>query len=191
MATMESFVGVVGTGRLPANGLTAAGVQGFFYDGVAADRAVRAGLSRRWAATRPLPMEELCFFVKPIDNSRLSRVVDPHSSRECLKLVGCVSAVFVLVLLYVGPYVVSLRAGYRLAAIQKQHEALTESTRQLQVKQAKLRDPQRIYSIARGKLGLDSPEPEQVAWPDGPRSQPNDPALLARNSSRTLAAPVR
>src|SRR5262249_14912788 len=71
----------------------------FFYDGVAAGREVRAGLSRRPAATRPLPMEDLCFFVKTIDNSRLVRVVDPHSRRECLGLIASVTAVFFLALL--------------------------------------------------------------------------------------------
>jgi hypothetical protein len=39
----------------------------FLYDGVAAGREVRAGLARRSASVRPLPMEDLCFFVKPID----------------------------------------------------------------------------------------------------------------------------
>lgn len=153
---------------------------GFFYDGVAAGREVRAGLSRRPAATRPLPMEDLCFFIKTIDNSRLVRVVDPHSRRECLGLVICVLAVFLLALLYIGPHLALLRTGYRLEDLKREHEALAESNRQLQVKEATLRDPQRIYSIAR-KLGLEAPAPEQVVWPEPDGRLPTGRELLARN----------
>jgi cell division protein FtsL len=155
--------------------------EGFLYDGVAAGREVRARLSRRYAAARPLPMEEICFFVKTIDNSRLVRVVDPRSRRECLGLIGCLAAVFALALLYIGPSLALLRIGYRLEDLKKEHESLAESARQLQVKEAALRDPQRIYSIARGRLGLDSPAPEQVVWPEADGAGGRE--LLARNRS--------
>ena len=158
-------------------------IQEFYYDGVAAGREVRAGLSRRSAATRPLPMEDICFFVKAIDNSRLVRVVDPHSRRECLGFIACVTAVFFLALLYIGPGVAILRTGYRVEDLKKEHETLAESSRQLQVKEAALRDPQRIYSIASGRLGLAAPAPEQVVWPEANGNSPSARELLARNSS--------
>ena len=156
--------------------------QGFFYDGVAAGREVRAGLSRRSAATRPLPMEELCFFTKPVDNSRLVRVIDPRSRRECLGLVGYLGGVFLVALLYLAPYLGILRTGYRIEEGKKEHEALVETNRQLQVKEARLKDPQRIYNIARG-LGLDAPAPEQVLWQEAGRGPLQNRDLLARNSS--------
>ncbi len=162
----------------------------FFYDGVAAGREVRAGLSRRFAATRPLPMEDLCFFVKPIDNSRLVRVVDPHSRRECLGLAAGLSAVFVLALLLIGPRLALLHTGYRLEDLKKENEALVETGRQLQVKEATLRDPQRIYSIAHGKLGLAAPRPEQVVWSDVNTPSGKDD-LLARNNSRNNRGSAR
>lgn len=156
--------------------------KGFFYDGVAAGRDVRAGLSRRAAATRPLPMEDVCFFVKTVDNSRLVRVVDPNSKRECMGLVACVSAVFVIALLYIVPCLAMLRTGYQIQDLQRENQALAESARQLQVKEAVLRDPQRIYSIARGKLGLNEPTPEQVVWPEADGTLPSGRDLLARNA---------
>ena len=154
----------------------------FFYDGVAAGREVRAGLSRRPAATRPLPMEDLCFFAKSIDNSRLVRVVDPHSRREALGLVACVLAIFFLALLYIGPHLALLHTGYRLEDLKKEHEALAEASRQLQVQEATLRDPRRIYGIAR-KLGLAAPAPEQVVWTEPDGSLPGNRELLARDRS--------
>ena len=155
---------------------------GFFYDGVEAGREVRASLSRRSAATRPLPLEGLCFFVKPIDNSRLVRVVDPHSRKECLGLVLTVAALFVLALGYVVPYLSLLRTGYRIEDLKKEYEAMSESNRQLQVKEAVLKDPQRIYSIASGKLGLNVPSTERVAWSEPGRNHSFDGDLIARNA---------
>jgi hypothetical protein len=156
---------------------------GFFYDGVAAGRDVRAGLSRRSASTRPLPMEDLCFFVKAIDNSRLVRVVDPRSRRECLGLVAWVLAFFVVALLYALPYLAKLRTGYRIEDLKKQHEALLETNRQFQVREAALRDPKRIYAIARGRLGLSSPLPEYVVWPDASRTLQQNRDLFAQHSA--------
>jgi len=153
---------------------------GFFYDGVMAGREVKAGLSRRSAATRPLPLEDLCFFVKPIDNSRLIKVVDPKSRRECMKLVLTVAAVFGLLLLYMVPYLWMRRSGYRIGELKKHHEEMVESNRLLQVKQAELRSLDRIEAIAR-KLGMQAPAPEQVVWSDGGRPAAD---LLARNARK-------
>ncbi len=159
----------------------------FLYDGVTAGRGVRAGLSRRSAATRPMPMEELCFFVKSIDNSRLVRVVDPHSRRECVGLVLCVLTVFVMAMMYAAPYLAKLRSGYRLEDLKKEHEALFENNRQLQVREAALKDPRRIHGIARGRLGLDTPTPGQVAWTEPRASRPSS-SLLARNAATVSAS---
>jgi len=157
---------------------------GFLYDGVAAGRDVRASLARRSASCRPLPMEDLCFFVKTIDNSRLVRVMDPRSRWELLRVLGGGLFVFLMALAYAVPYLWMLRAGYRVEELKKEHEVLVEQSRQLQVEEAGLRNPQRIDSIARTRLGMSKPLPEQVSWADGANapSQPTD--LLALNLSR-------
>ncbi len=170
------------------NGREKAGGE-FFYDGVAAGREVRAGLSRRSASARPLPMEDLCFFVKTIDNSRLVRVVDPQSRRECLGLVAWVMALFGVVLLYAVPYLAQLRSGYRVEDLKRDHEVLVENARQLQVREAALRDPQRIYSIARGQLGMGAPSPGRVKWSEPSATPPfSGRDLLARNHAQVPGA---
>ncbi len=157
----------------------------FLYDGVAAGRDVRAGLARRSAACRPLPMEDLCFFVKPIDNSRLVRVMDPHSRWELVKMLAGGLFVFVLALGYLVPYLSVIRIGYRIEDLKKENEALVERGRQLQVQEARLRNPKRIDQMARG-LGLQKPAPDQVVWADG--AAPANPSeLVAQNLSRFTA----
>jgi cell division protein FtsL len=157
---------------------------GFFYDGVAAGREVRAGLARRSAATRPLPLEDLCFFVKPIDNSRLVRVVDPRSRWDLLKMLLGGLFVFALALGYLLPYLGMLRSGYRIQDLQKEHERLAQETRQLQVAEAGLRNPQRIDAIARAQLGMIKPDPAQVSWADGAHTPARPSDMLAQDLSR-------
>jgi cell division protein FtsL len=164
----------------------------FYYDGICAGRAERAGLSRRAAASRPLPMEDLCFFVKNIDNSRLVRVLDPHSRRDCVKMVGFVSALCLLGLLSIVPSLSLRYTGYRIEDLKREQEALAKENRQLQVQEAVLREPKRIDAIARGRLGMQPALPEQVAWPDAGRMpRPDGRELLARNLSRFAAEGTR
>jgi cell division protein FtsL len=167
--------------------MTAVGIEHgdmFLYDGVAAGREVRAGLARRSAAVRPLPMENLCFFVKPIDNSRLVRVMDPHSKWDLLKMLAGGLFVFVIAFGYIVPYLWMLRTGYRIEELKKEHETLVDQSRVLQVEESGLRNPRRIDEIARTRLGMSKPAPHQVMWADGANapSQPTD--LLAQNVSR-------
>ena len=154
----------------------------FLYDGVAAGREVRAGLARRSAACRPLPMEDLCFFVKPIDNSRLVRLMDPHSKWELVKMLAGGLFVFVLALGYLVPYLSVLRTGYRIEDLKKDNEDLVERGRALQVQEARLKNPKRIDQMARG-LGLRKPTADQVVWADGV-APANPSELVAQNVSR-------
>src|SRR5687768_17322737 len=86
----------------------------FLCCGVEEGRGVRARLDRRSAAMRPLPMGDLCFFVKAIDNSRLVRVMDPHSKWDLLKMLAGGMFAFVIALGYIVPYLWMLRTGYRI-----------------------------------------------------------------------------
>ena len=182
MATVESAIDT----------LSASSGNGFLYDGVWAGRDVRAGLSRRAAASRPLPMEEICFFVKTIDNSRLVRVVDPQSRRDCMKLAGFFAALFTMAVLYIAPHVALRHTGYGIEDLKREYEALGEANRALQVRESTLRDPQRIDAIARTRLGMQPALPEQVAWPDAGRMpRQNGRELLARNLSRFAGTRIR
>jgi hypothetical protein len=129
-------------------------------------------------------MEDLCFFVKAIDNSRLVRVMDPHSRWDLLKMLLGGLFVFVLALSYLLPYLGMLRSGYRIEELKKQHQALLIESRQLQVVEAGLRHPQRIDVIARTRLGMAKPEPEQLSWADGANTAARPSDMLAQNVSR-------
>jgi cell division protein FtsL len=121
----------------------------------------KAKRTRRTAVAGRASFSEI-YFVKHIDNSRLRREVDREKSRHCLSLLGLGIMVFLLGLLFAVQHFQCLRLGYQIEQLKAQRSALEEWNHQLRLEQASLADPQRIDTLARNKLGLASPEPQQV-----------------------------
>jgi cell division protein FtsL len=103
----------------------------------------------------------LVFAVKPVDNSRLRREVNPEHRRECLALLGLGAAIFVCVFLVAWQHFLCVRTGYEIEQFKSQRVALEEWNHQLRLEEASLADPQRIDALARQE-GLASPSPQQV-----------------------------
>ncbi len=130
------------------------------------------------------------YFVKKIDNSRLRREVDVEKSRDCLGLLGLGVLIFVFVLLFALQHFECLRFGYQIEQLKSQQAALEEWNHQLRLEQASLADPQRIDRLARNKLGLASPRPQQVIHLGGEaRPAETEPPELAHNFSEVSRDP--
>jgi cell division protein FtsL len=125
------------------------------------------------------------YFVKHIDNSRLVREVDVERRRECFSLLGLGVLVFLFVLLFAWQHFQCVRYGYQVEQLKDEYATLEEQNHQLRLEQAALADPERIDTLARTRLGMIAPSPQQVIRVGGP-----EPALgalespeLARNFS--------
>jgi cell division protein FtsL len=112
------------------------------------------------------------YFVKHIDNSRVRREVDRSKSRDCLSLLGLGVLVFLLGFLFALQHFQCLRFGYQIEQLKAQKSATEEWNHQLRLEQASLADPQRIDTLARKKLGLASPQPQQVILLGRPAEAP-------------------
>lgn len=102
------------------------------------------------------------YFVKRIDNSRLRREVDPEKRRECFGLLGLGLLVFLVGFLCAWQHFRCLRYGYQIEHVKSEQAAQEEWNHQLRLEHAALADPQRIDRLARQKLGLEPPAPQQV-----------------------------
>ena len=122
-------------------------------------------------------------FVKHIDNSRLVREVDVERRRECFGLLGLGVLVFLFVLLFAWQHFQCVRYGYQVEQLKNDRAALEEWNHQLRLEQASLADPERIDRLARAKLGMVSPAPQQVIHAEGVRVVPAESPELARNFS--------
>ena len=142
-----------------------AGGAGFVYDGVAAGRAVRAGLSRRSAGGRPLPMEGVAFFCKEIDNSGLRRDADPAARSGWVRMISTGAVLLLIAIACFGPRAWLRHSGYRQASLIEQRDELLKTQRQLLVSHEQLTDLRRVEQMA-ATQGLEAPGPERVAWQD-------------------------
>ena len=138
-------------------------VRGFVYDGVRASRSVRAGLSKRPTAFHPLPMEDVYFHIKPIDNSQIRRLPDPKSKAMWLQLVGTGVLGLGLLVAVLAPRPLLRQSGYRLEKLGQTRQKLVEVQDQLKVRQAMLSDLRRVTALA-PRHGLTATPPERFAW---------------------------
>jgi cell division protein FtsL len=97
---------------------------------------------------RPLPLEDVFFHCKRIDNSRLVRTADPKSRGACLRTLGVASAAVLLLVSLVAPSVAVTMAGYRLEALRTEERRLTEERRGLELEVARLLSPDRLDKLA-------------------------------------------
>lgn len=115
---------------------------------------------------RRFPNEDIYFFVKRIDNSRVVREVDPKTRRLCWRVIGgsCAAAVFFSGLLLPGVY--GLLAGYKLETLRQQKQKLEIQRAALELEETQLLSPARLEQLARMQQFVD-PTPQRVVYLDG------------------------
>ena len=125
------------------------------------------------------------YFVKHIDNSRLVREVDVERRRECFSLLGLGVLVFLFVLLFAWQHFQCVRYGYEIEQFKAEYAAEEEQNHRLRLEQAALGDPQRIDTLARTRLGMVTPTPQQVVRVGG--GEPAEDALESPELARNLS----
>ena len=111
---------------------------------------------------RPLPLDDVYFFSKTIDNGRLEREPDPRSGTRCWSLIGVASLALMLLTGVLAPKGAYTLAGYQLEGLRAKERQLLEQRRVLQLREAEIVSPQNLEQFARDRnLGL--PQPGQVS----------------------------
>lgn len=112
----------------------------------AADRAeARSGVCR----LRPLPNEDVYFFVKRIDNSRVIREADPAASRVCWRTIAVACAAAVIVIGILLPHAWGVIAGYQIQSLRAEQQRLKSEFSAVLADEARLLSPERLEELAR------------------------------------------
>jgi len=119
------------------------------------------GLRKNPYALRALPYEDLYFYRKSIDNSRLVRQHDPHEGSECWSTIGALCVVTIIVITTLAPSVAGLLAGYQIHELETEHARLLNEQRVLEAREAEMLNPQRLERLA-VDLKLQVPDRGQV-----------------------------
>lgn len=106
-----------------------------------------AGRSR----LRPTPSEDVCFFVKRIDNSRVVRAANPRAGRRCWKFIGTGGLITLLLIGLFLPSAYGLFLGYDLEELKSQQKRLLDERSALELEQARLLAPARLQELARAR----------------------------------------
>jgi hypothetical protein len=125
----------------------------------------RAQNSRRPGTAVPVPVfanEDIYFYVKRIDNSRVVRESDPHARGTCWKLIGSAGVAVVLVIGVLLPSAYGLLAGYQIQALRKEGQRLATEETSLELKETQLLSPARMEVLAREQQFIDPPSQKVV-----------------------------
>jgi hypothetical protein len=110
---------------------------------------------------RAIPNEDVYFFVKSIDNTRVVREADPAALARCWKTIafGSCGAVLLISLILPGAY--NMLAGYQIQALHEQRQHLTRERAALEMEEASLVSAERLQELARMQQFID-PAPGDV-----------------------------
>ncbi len=109
--------------------------------------ATPAGSSR----LRPTPNEDVYFFVKRIDNSRVVRAANPRAGRTCWKFIGTGGLITLLLIGLFLPSAYGLFLGYDLEELKVQQNRLLDERSALELEQARLLSPARLQELAQAR----------------------------------------
>lgn len=112
---------------------------------------------------RPFANEEILFFVKRIDNSRVVRAADPAARGRCWKLIGSVVGAVVLLIGVLLPSAYERNAGYSIQSLRQEGQRLDADQASLELRQAQLTSPARIQELAR-EQDFEDPPPAKVQY---------------------------
>src|SRR5437899_1036894 len=105
---------------------------------VAAARPVRARAERDPFQLRDLPNDDIFFYCKKIDNSRLVREADPQARGACWSAIGAACILVALLTSAFFPTVATTLAGYKLEALRVEERHLLAEGRNLDLQEAGL-----------------------------------------------------
>jgi hypothetical protein len=112
---------------------------------------------------RPIPNEDVYFYSKNIDNSRLVREEDPEAAKRAWKMIGGATALSILAILLSLPSLMNVMAGMQIHALQNEQKALLGRHDAIELEEAKFMNPSRMKQYAK-EQGLVDPAPGQVIY---------------------------
>jgi hypothetical protein len=115
---------------------------------------------------RALPQEDVFFYCKRIDNSRLVREADPKSAASCWSAIGGACVVMALFTGVLVPQLMGTLAGYKLEALRAEQRRLADERHNLEWKEAQLLNMNRLERLAKDQ-SLAPPKPGQVVVLNG------------------------
>jgi cell division protein FtsL len=114
----------------------------------------------------PLPAlanEDVYWFVKRIDNSRVVRAADPRAGGACWRMIVSMGVTVLMLIGVLLPSAYGLFAGYQLQALKGEAARLKNEQTALDLEESRLLSPARMEELARKQKFAD-PTAESVIY---------------------------
>ena len=115
---------------------------------------------------RAFANEDILFYVKRIDNTRVVREADPAARGRCWKVIGSAVGAAVLLIGVLLPSAYSLLSGYQIQTLKQESQRLVTEQASLELQEAQLVSPARMEQLAREQQFVD-PAPQKVVYLEG------------------------
>jgi hypothetical protein len=112
---------------------------------------------------RAFANEDVYFYVKRLDNSRVVRAADPAARGACWKLIGTTGAAVILLIGVLLPSAYGLLAGYQIQSLRLEGQRLITEQAALELEEARLLSPARIEALARQQQFV-NPAPAKIVY---------------------------
>jgi len=132
---------------------------------------------------RSLPNDDIYFFAKRIDNSKVIRQADPTAREEMGSAMVAAVLLMVLAVSIIMPKAAWMLEGYKLESLKQEHQTLLDQKRDLDVREARLLSPERLAGLAK-EINLTTPGADQIVHLEGPEAA----ALAANRAPATVSA---
>ena len=119
---------------------------------------------------RAFPNQDVFLFVKPFDNSRAGRQVDPVAKRTCWRAIGTSVAIAIFLTGTLVPQVYNLLAGYKLQSLRTAQQRLEAERGALEFKENSILTNENLQKIADEHAFLDPSLPQRSVYLDDKQS---------------------
>lgn len=117
-------------------------------DLIDAETTVQARTAADQFALRGLPADDIYFYSKRIDNSRLVRQADPATRTDCWSTIATACLLAITVGAAVSPRIGGVLAGYRIERLRTEQRELMDKRRALEIREALLVSPAKLDELA-------------------------------------------
>jgi len=131
---------------------------------------------------RSLPNDDIYFFAKRVDNSRVVRQSDPAARGEMASALVAAALLMILAVSIIMPKAAWMLEGYKLEALKQERQTLLDQKRELEVREASLLSPERLGELAIAN-NLTSPGVDQIVHLDAQ----GDAAMAANRVPSTVS----
>ncbi len=127
--------------------------------------AARAAAGNAGCRLRALANEDVYFFVKRIDNTRVVREADPRARAACWRAAVTAGVVALLLIGVLLPTAYGVFAGYQIQTLRQESQRLENERATLQLEETRLLTPARIEHLAEEQKFV-APTPQKVIYLD-------------------------